>query len=84
MLALWKFDVIVNLQNDSISKLELTINVKIVKTIVPNKYMIYMKKLRANNLTTLKKNQLASETTIDTKHINWRRTRCTSTSYFSH
>ncbi len=56
MLALWKFDVTINLQNDLISKLELTINVKIVKIIVLNKYIIYMKKLKANNLTTLKKN----------------------------
>jgi hypothetical protein len=56
MLALWKFNVIVSLQDDPISKLELVINVKIVKTIVPNKYMTYMKKLRANNLATLKKN----------------------------
>ncbi len=67
MPTLWKFDVTISLQDDSISKLELTINVKIVETIVPNKYMIYMKKLRANNLATLKKNRFANETTIDAK-----------------
>ncbi len=67
MLALWKFNVTISLQDNSISKLKLTINVKIVKIIVLNKYMIYMKKLRANNLTTLKKNRLANKTTIDVK-----------------
>ena len=56
MLALWKFDVTISLQDDLISKFESTINVKIVEVIVFNKYIIYIKKLRANNLTTLKKN----------------------------
>ncbi len=67
MLALWKFDVTISLQDDLISKLESTINVKIVEIVMLNKYIIYMKKLKANSLITLKKNWLASETTIDVK-----------------